>query len=50
LIKTIYHNSNSGTATWDLRTEGGREIATGIYVYVVEAYGEKYLNRFAVIK
>ncbi len=50
LIKTIYHNSNSGTAIWDLRTEGGREIATGIYVYVVEAYGEKYLNRFAVIK
>lgn len=50
LIKTLYHNSNSGTATWDLRTESGRELVTGIYVYVVEAYGEKYLNRFAVIK
>lgn len=50
LIKTINHNSNFGTATWDLRTDGGREISTGIYLYVVKTDEGEYLNRFAVIK
>ena len=50
LIKTLEHNSQSGTETWDLRAEGGREIAAGIYLYQVEASGFKYFNRFAVIK
>lgn len=50
LVKTIIHNSNFGTATWDLRSEGGREIAAGIYVYVVKTSDGEYMNRFAVIK
>lgn len=50
LIKTINHNSYSGTATWDLRTDGGREISTGVYLYVVKTDAGEYLNRFAVIK
>jgi len=50
LLKTLYHNELHGTETWNMRSEGGREIAAGIYIFVVEAGGEKYMNRFAVIK
>jgi hypothetical protein len=50
LIKTINHNSQNGTATWDLRAEGGREIAPGIYIYVVKTAGSEVIDRFAVIK
>jgi hypothetical protein len=50
LIKTIYHSSMNGTATWDLRSEGGREIAPGIYIYVVKADGVEFKSRFAIIK
>lgn len=50
LVKTIYHNSTSGTAVWDLRSEGGREIAPGMYIYVVKTPEAEYLERFAVIK
>ncbi len=50
LVKTIYHNSNSGTAIWDLRSEGGREIAPGIYMYLIKTGNTEYLSRFAVIK
>ncbi len=50
LIKTLYHNSQGGTETWDLRTEGGRELAPGIYIYVVESENSKYIERFAIIK
>jgi hypothetical protein len=50
LIKTIYHNSTSGTEVWDLRAEGGREIAAGIYIYLVKTNNSEHLERFAVIK
>jgi hypothetical protein len=50
LIKTIHHNSTNGTENWDLRTEGGREIAPGIYIYLVKTKDTEYLSRFAVIK
>jgi hypothetical protein len=50
LIKTLNHSSQSGTVTWDLRAEGGREIAPGIYIYVVKTAGSEIMDRFAVIK
>lgn len=50
LIKTLYHSSVSGSEDWDLRAEGGREIAAGVYFYVVKAPEGEYKERFAVIK
>jgi len=50
LVKTLYHNSTNGTETWDLRSESGREIAPGVYIYVVKSSGAEYMERFAVIK
>jgi hypothetical protein len=50
LIKTIYHSSNNGTEVWDLRTEGGRELAAGMYIYVVKTKDSEFKERFAIIK
>lgn len=50
LVKTIYHSSTNGTAVWDLRAEGNREIAPGVYIYVVKTQDSEYIERFAVIK
>lgn len=50
LIKTLYHSSANGTEVWDLRAEGGREIAAGVYIYLVKTQDTEYLERFAVIK
>jgi len=49
-IKTIYHESTNGTEVWDLRAESGREIAPGIYIYVVKTKNAQFMERFAVIK
>lgn len=49
-IKTIYHNSTNGTEVWDLRTDGGREIAAGMYIYVVKTKDAELKERFAIIK
>lgn len=50
LIKTINHNATNGTEVWDLRTEGGRELAAGMYIYVVKTKDSEYKERFAIIK
>lgn len=50
LVKTIYHSSTTGTAVWDLRAEGNREIAPGVYIYVVKTQDSEFMERFAVIK
>jgi len=50
LIKTIYHNSQSGTEVWDLRTEGGREVASGMYIYVVKSGDAEHRDLIAIIK
>jgi hypothetical protein len=49
-VKTLEHNSNSGTEIWDLRSDSGREIAPGVYIYVVKADNAEFIERFAVIK
>lgn len=49
-VKTLYHNSQGGTETWDLRTESGREVAPGVYIYVVKTDQSQYMERFAIIK
>ena len=49
-LKVIYHDGTTGTETWDLRTDGNREIAAGMYMYLVKTDTAEKLGRFAVIK
>ena len=49
-IKIIHHDGTTGTETWDLRTDGNREIAAGMYMYLVKTDTAEKLGRFAVIK
>jgi len=49
LVKTLDHQG-AGTADWNLRSESGLSIASGVYLYHVESsYGNR-VGRFAVIK
>jgi hypothetical protein len=49
-IKTIEHSTANGTEVWDLRAEGGREIASGVYLYIVKTEAAQFKSTFAVIK
>jgi hypothetical protein len=49
-VKTIDHESTNGTETWDLKGAGGREIAPGVYIYIVKTATAERISRFAVIK
>ncbi|MCF6270336.1 MAG: hypothetical protein L3J41_11535 [Melioribacteraceae bacterium] len=51
LVKTLYHNNNSGSMGWNLLSEWNQALAFGIYFYVVEdPQGNKTTNKFALIK
>ena len=49
-VQTIDHDSDNGTESWNLRAAGGREIAPGVYLYLVKTESAEKLGRFAVIK
>ena len=49
-VQTIEHHSDNGTEAWDLRAAGGREIAPGVYLFLVKTDTAQKLGRFAVIK
>ncbi|RMH73849.1 MAG: hypothetical protein D6675_01485 [Gemmatimonadetes bacterium] len=50
-VTQIDHQSQSDTAYWDLRNSSGREVAYGLYVYVVETpqHGT-YTGKFYIIR
>ncbi|MFQ6608102.1 MAG: hypothetical protein ACE5EE_06140 [Fidelibacterota bacterium] len=52
LVDTIEHNGTggSGQEAWDLVSKDGMNIAYGIYFYVIEAFGQEAVGKFAVIK
>jgi hypothetical protein len=49
-LKVITHDGTTGTESWDLRTDGNRVIAAGMYIYLVKTDTAEKLGRFAVIK
>ncbi len=50
LVKTANHYNTGGTYTWNMLSDAGLSIASGIYLYHVESkYGDR-TGRFAVIK
>ena len=53
LIDVIEHHStiDDGSASWDMRTREGLDIAFGIYVFHVESLGVgQHIGKFAIIK
>lgn len=38
------------SSTWNRRTDGGDEVASGVYVYVIESNGEKKRGKLAIVR
>ncbi len=49
-VARLEHDGTDGTYTWNMRSAGNREIAPGMYVYLVKTATAEHLGRFAVIK
>lgn len=50
LVKTIEHNSTSGTTFWDIRSDFNQLVSTGVYFYHIDSrYGDK-IGKFAIVR
>ncbi len=50
LIRTIFHDDGTGAENWDMLSEAGSGIASGVYLYNVDSDYGNYTDKFAVIK
>ena len=50
LLKTLKHNSDSGHEPWDLRTANGEQVASGVYLYAIDANGDQVMGKLAVVR
>ncbi len=46
LVKTIYHNNQTGDEEWDLLSDSGISLASGVYIYFIEAFKPKETDKF----
>jgi hypothetical protein len=49
MVRTL-RNDADGSVDWDMLSEAGRGIASGVYLYHVESGNGNYTGKFAVIK
>ncbi|MGD9898368.1 MAG: T9SS type A sorting domain-containing protein, partial [Calditrichaceae bacterium] len=50
-LKTLNSgNEQTNRFVWDLRDLNNTRLASGIYIYVIEAYGFEKIGKFAVIR
>lgn len=50
LVRSLNHDTGTGAENWDMLSEAGRGIASGIYLFNVESAYGSYTGKFAVIK
>lgn len=50
LIRTLEHTDGTGTEDWNMLSESGRGIASGVYLYNVQSDYGHFTGKFAVIK
>jgi len=50
LVNTLKNNDVDGTVEWDMLSEDGLGIASGVYLYHVDSKYGNHVGRFAVIK
>jgi hypothetical protein len=50
-VKTLQHNSSTGSLAWNLVSDWSQALSFGVYVYVVEdPQGNRHVGKFALIK
>ncbi|MCK5241072.1 T9SS type A sorting domain-containing protein [bacterium] len=50
LVKTIQKDSNVPFVRWNLENESGSQVASGIYIYIITANGQKRKGKIAIVQ
>ncbi|MBI5744283.1 MAG: T9SS type A sorting domain-containing protein [Elusimicrobia bacterium] len=49
-VRTIEKNSNIDSTGWDLRTDGGETVSSGLYLYVIKGEGSVKQGKIIVVR
>ena len=49
-IKQIEHDATGGTEPWDLTSDAGQPIVSGVYIYVVDSDAGKAVGKLVVVR
>jgi hypothetical protein len=50
LVRTIKKNSNIDSIGWDLRNNSGRQVASGLYIYLNEGAGTVKSGKLVIVR
>jgi len=50
LVRVLSKNQPQPTLTWDLRNEQGSPVASGVYLYIVEAGGAEKRGKVVLLR
>ena len=42
--------SGTGQHTWDVKTDGGAEVASGVYFYLIQSATDKKMGKLIIIR
>jgi hypothetical protein len=48
LIKTIYHVNGTNEEEWDLQSDFGTQLASGVYIYHIESFKPEEASKFTI--
>ena len=49
-VRSITVENSTGLATWDGTSDGGREVASGLYIYLIRSDADKAVGRIMVMR
>ena len=49
-VRTITHNANAGTEAWDLLSDAGQPVVSGVYIYVVDSVNGKSVGKLVIAR
>jgi len=50
LVRELRDDDDDGILPWDVREEGGKKVASGVYSYIVESGGQKKRGELVIIR
>jgi len=49
-VRSISHNANAGTEAWDMLSDAGQPVVSGVYIYVIDSANGKSVGKLVIAR
>ncbi|MFA4906623.1 MAG: Ig-like domain-containing protein, partial [Candidatus Margulisiibacteriota bacterium] len=50
LVRTLKEDSGTGQHSWDVKTDGGADVVSGVYFYLIQSTNDKKMGKLVIIR